>query len=201
MIYGTRKTENDFIYNNLTGEFMKTVLVAIAPGFEEIETITVVDILRRAGARVTLAGTVPGILKGSRNIKLEPDDILDNISEKEFDLICLPGGQPGTDNLKKDIRIEKILKRMQNQDKYIAAICAAPTVLKKAGILKDRSMTCHPSVQSDFDSYVEDRVVIDENVITSQSPGTAMEFSLKLVEILFGDERLKKVNDGVLAQI
>ena len=76
---------------------MKTVLVVIAPGFEEIETITVVDILRRAGARVTLAGTAPGILKGSRNIKLEPDENLDNIGEKEFDLICLPGGQPGTE--------------------------------------------------------------------------------------------------------
>ena len=180
---------------------MKKVLVAIAPGFEEIETITVVDILRRAGARVTLAGTVPGILKGSRDIKLETDEILDNIIEKEFDLICLPGGQPGTDNLKKDTRIEKILKRMQNQNKYIAAICAAPTILKKAGILKDKSMTCHPSVQSNFHCYVNDRVVVDEKLITSQSPGTAMEFSLKLVEILFGADRLKKVNDGVLARI
>ena len=180
---------------------MKKVLVTIAPGFEEIETITVVDILRRAGARVTLAGTVPGILKGSRGIKLEPDEILDKLGEKEFDLICLPGGQPGTDNLKKDTRIEKILKRMQNQDKYIAAICAAPTILKKAGILKNKSMTCHPSLSSDFDCYVKDRVVVDEKVITSQSPGTVMEFSLKLVEILFGADRLKKVNDGVLARI
>ncbi len=180
---------------------MKTVLVAIAPGFEEIETITAVDILRRAGARVTLAGTVPGILKGSRNTRLEPDELLDNIGEKEFDLIFLPGGQPGTDNLKKDARIEKILRRMQNQDKYISAICAAPTVLKKAGILKDKSMTCHPSVKSGFDHYVNNRVVVDEKVITSQSPGTAMEFSLKLVEILFGVDRLKKVNEGVLARI
>ena len=180
---------------------MKTVLVTIAPGFEEIETITVVDILRRAGARVTLASTVPGVLKGSRNIKLEPDENLDNIGEKEFDLICLPGGQPGTDNLKKDARIEKILRRMQSQGKYIAAICAAPRVLKKAGILKNKSMTCHPSVQSDFDCYVNDRVVVDEKLITSQSPGTAMEFSLKLVEILFGVDRLKKLNEGILARI
>ena len=179
---------------------MKTVLVTIAPGFEEIETITVVNILRRAGARVTLAGTVPGILKGSRNIKLEPDEILDNIGEKEFDLIFLPGGQSCTDNLKKDKRIEKILKRMQNQDKYIAAICAAPTVLKKAGILKGKSITSHPSFQSEFDCYLKDRVVVDEKLITSQGPGTAMEFSLKLVEILFGADRLKKVNDGVLAR-
>ena len=180
---------------------MKKVLVTIAPGFEEIETITIVDILRRAGARVTLAATVPGLLEGSRGIKIEPDELLDNIKEKDFDLICLPGGQPGTDNLGNDVRIEQILKRMQTQDKYIAAICAAPTVLKKVGILKNKSMTCHPSVQSGFDSYVKDRVVVDEKVITSQSPGTAMEFALKLVELLFGTDRLKKVNDGVLARI
>ena len=180
---------------------MKTVLVPIAPGFEEIEAITIADILRRAGARVTLAGTVPGVVKGSRGIKVEPDALLNNVENKEFDLICLPGGQPGTDNLKKDARIEKVLKRMQNQGKFIAAICAAPTVLQKAGILKDKSMTSHPSFISDFDFYVKERVVVDEKLITSQSPGTAMEFSLKLVEILFGTDRLKKVNEGVLARI
>lgn len=181
--------------------FMKKILVAIAPGFEEIETITIVDILRRAGARVTLGATVEGVLKGSRGIKIEPDELLDTVLEKDFDLICLPGGQPGTDNLKNDERIEKILTRMQQEDKYIAAICAAPTVLQKAGILKGKSITCHPSIKSHFDSYIKDRVVVDGKVITSQSPGTAMEFSFKLVEILFGSERLKKVNDGVLAQI
>ena len=180
---------------------MKKILVVIAPGFEEIETITIVDILRRAGARVTLGATDKGILKGSRGIKVEPDEFLDNILKNDFDLICLPGGQPGTDNLKNDERIEKILKRMQQEDKYIAAICAAPTVLEKAGILKDKSITCHPSIKSKFNSYLQDRVVVDGKLITSQSPGTAMEFSLKLVEILFGSERLKKVNDGVLAQI
>ena len=88
---------------------------------------------------------------------------------------------------------------MQKEDKYIAAICAAPLVLQKAGIGK--SMTCHPSVQSEINSFIKDRVVVDDKIITSQSPGTAMEFSLKLVEILFGPERLEKVNDGVLARI
>lgn len=180
---------------------MKTVLVMLAPGFEEIETITIVDILRRAGARVTLAATVPGVLEGSRGIKVAPDDVLEAVMDKEFDLICLPGGQPGTDNLNKDPRIEKLLLRMQNQGKYIAAICAAPIVLQKAGILKDRSMTCHPSVQTQFASYIDDRVVIDGKVITSQSPGTAMEFSMKLVEILFDVDRMEKVNAGVLARI
>ena len=180
---------------------MKKILVTLAPGFEEIETITVVDILRRAGARVTLAATVTGVLEGSRGIKVSPDALLEAVMDKEFDLICLPGGQPGTDNLNKDPRIEQLLQKMQSQGKYIAAICAAPTVLQKSGILKDKSMTCHPSVQSQFKSYLDDRVVIDRKVITSQSPGTAMEFALKLVEILFGVERMEKVNAGVLARI
>jgi protein deglycase len=180
---------------------MKTVLVALAPGFEEIETITVVDILRRAGARVTLAATVAGVLEGSRGIKVASDALLEAVMDKEYDLIFLPGGQPGTDNLANDPRIDKLLQKMQSQGKYIAAICAAPIVLQKSGILKDRPMTCHPSVQAQFDSYIDDRVVVDGKLITSQSPGTAMEFALKLVEILFGVERMEKVNAGVLARI
>lgn len=121
--------------------------------------------------------------------------------DKEYDLICLPGGQPGTDNLNKDPRITKLLLKMQSQGKYIAAICAALIVLQKSGILKGRAMTCHPSVQSQFEAYLDERVVVDGKLITSQSPGTSMEFALKLVEILFGVERMKKVNAGVLAQI
>ncbi len=182
---------------------MKTVLVPLAPGFEEIETITVVDILRRAGARVTLAGINEGPLEGSRGIHVLPDEQLDNVLEKEFDLIVLPGGQPGTDNLKGDARVVQLLKKMDGLNKIIAAICAAPLVLKEAGILDNRSITSHPSVQNVLhcSNYKEDRVVVDGNIITSKSPGTAMEFSLKLVEILFGEERRDVVNQGVLANI
>lgn len=182
---------------------MKTVLVPMAPGFEEIETITVVDILRRAGARVTLAGTVEGPLKGSRGIHVLPDDQLDNILEKDFDMIVLPGGQPGTDNLRKDARVAQLLKKMDGLNKHIAAICAAPLILRDAGILGSRYITSHPSIQNDLQGidYSEDRVVVDGHIVTSQSPGTAMEFSLKLVEILFGRERMDVVNQGVLAKI
>jgi protein deglycase len=127
--------------------------------------------------------------------------MLEAIIDKEFDLICLPGGQPGTDNLKNDLRIVKLLQKMQNQGKYIFAICAAPSILEKAGILKERHMTCHPSLKSKFNMYTDDRVVIDGKIITSQSPGTAMELALKLVELLFGADRMKKINTGVLARI
>ncbi len=182
---------------------MKTVLVPLAPGFEEIETITIVDILRRAGAQVTLAGTEEGPLEGSRGIHVLPDEQLDNILENDFDLIVLPGGQPGTDNLKKDARVAQLLKKMDGLNKNIAAICAAPLVLKNAGILENRCVTSHPSVQNDLQgiTYKEDRVVVDGHIVTSKSPGTAMEFSLKLVEILFGSERRDVVNKGVLARI
>jgi protein deglycase len=189
---------------NLKWSFvMKTVLVPIAPGFEEIETITVVDILRRAGARVTLAGTEEAPLKGSRGVLVLPDDSLDNIMDKDFDLIVLPGGQAGTDNLRKDVRVIQLLKKMDGLNKNIAAICAAPLVLKDAEILENRYITSHPSVQNDLQgiSYKEDRVVVDGHIVTSQSPGSAMEFSLKLVEILFGRERMDVVNKGVLAKI
>ncbi len=182
---------------------MKTVLVLLAPGFEEIETITVVDILRRAGARVTLAATQQGSLEGSRGIRVLPDDLLDNVLQKDFDLVVLPGGQPGTDNLKKDARVAQLLKKRHSLNKNIAAICAAPLVLKHAGILGNCRVTSHPSVQNSMQSnnYKEERVVVDGHIITSQSPGTAMEFSLKLVEILFGKERRDLVNKGVLAKI
>lgn len=182
---------------------MKTVLVPLAPGFEEIETVTVVDILRRAGARVIMAATEDGLLEGSRGIRVLPDDLLDTVLDKDFDLIILPGGQPGTENLKKDDRVIELLIKMAGQNKNIAAICAAPIVLQKAGILGNCCVTSHPSVENQLNDtiYKEDRVVVDGSIITSRSPGTAMEFAFKLVEILFGAERRDIVNSSVLANI
>ena len=115
----------------------------------------------------------------------------------------MPGGQPGNDNLKKDARVAQLLKKIDSLNKNIAAICAAPLVLKDAGILKNRCATSHPSVQNDMQgiSYQDERVIMNGHIVTSKSPGTAMEFSLKLVEILFGRERMDVVNKGVLAKI
>ncbi len=182
---------------------MKKVLVILAPGFEEIETVTVVDILRRAGARVTLAATEEGALEGSRGVKVLPDCLLDDAADEDFDMVFLPGGQPGTSNLQADGRVRDILEKMHAEQKNIAAICAAPMVLKSAGILENKCVTSHPSVKDKMDgvSFSESRVVVDGNIITSQSPGTAMEFAFKLVEILFGRERVNTVNDGVLAKL
>lgn len=182
---------------------MKQVLVILAPGFEEIETVTIVDILRRAGARVTLAGTEGGPLQGSRGIDLVPDNQLDDVDDDEFDMVVLPGGQPGTSNLQKDDRVKAILLKMHRSHKKIAAICAAPLVLQSAGLLKSVTFTSHPSVKEQLNDvlYSENRVVVDGNFITSQSPGTAMEFAMKLVEILFDTTRMETVNKGVMAKL
>ncbi len=182
---------------------MKKVLVILAPGFEEIETVTVVDILRRAGARVTLAGTEDGTLQGSRGIDLVPDSRLNDVDPDEFDMVVLPGGQPGTSNLQKDERVKTILLKMHRAHKKIAAICAAPVVLQSVGLLKSITLTSHPSVKDQLDGvlYSDNRVVVDGNFITSRSPGTAMEFAMKLVEILFDTARMETVNKGVMARL
>lgn len=182
---------------------MKKVLITLAPGFEEIESITVIDILRRAGARVDVAGTESGPLEGSRGIKVVPDMLVSEVDSQDYDLVVLPGGQPGVTNLQGNERVLAIIQEMSRDDKTIAAICAAPMVLQSAGILKKHTSTSHPSIREKLSEikYSEDRVVVDGNLITSRSPGTAMEFAMKLVEVLFGAERVKVVNDGVLAKL
>jgi 4-methyl-5(b-hydroxyethyl)-thiazole monophosphate biosynthesis len=183
---------------------MKNVLVILAPGFEEIETVTVVDILRRAGARVTLAGTdESGVTEGSRGINLVADCHLKEVDADAFGMVVLPGGQPGTSNLQKNEKVKDILLKMARGNKKIAAICAAPVVLYSIGLLDKNNFTSHPSVKDQLDGvrYSESRVVVDGNIITSQSPGTAMEFSMKLVEILFDSARMETVNKGVMAKL
>ncbi len=181
----------------------KKVLVFLAEGFEEIECITVVDILRRAGIEVVIAGLTASPIIGSRKISVMADQIIDEVSPKDFDMVVLPGGMPGTNNLEKDPRVISCLKEMDQQEKYIAAICAAPRVLKKAGLINQKSITSHPSLSDDFQesNYQEERVVVDGRLITSRSPGTSMEFAFQLVEILVGEKIAGEVNQGVLARL
>lgn len=182
---------------------MKKALIPIAPGFEEIEALTVVDILRRAGVEVTMAGTVEGPIEGRTNIRVLTDTTLDKVADKEFDMIVLPGGKKGTENLKGDERIRKMVVEHFRKDRYIAAICAAPVVLSIAGITRGRTVTSHPTVREELKSerLSEERVVVDGNIVTSQGPGTAMEFAFKLVELLLGKDKAKEVNKGVLARV
>lgn len=182
---------------------MKRVLILLAPGFEEIEAVTVIDILRRAGVEATAAGTVEGPIQGSRKITLLADLSIEKVAGDDYDMIVLPGGQPGTDNLAKDERVGRILKEAAAKERPIAAICAAPSILASAGLLVGKQATSHPSVRERMEGvdYSEARVVIDGKWVTSRSPGTAMEFAFALVRVLLGEEKVKEVNQGVMARL
>ena len=184
---------------------MKKVLVPLAPGFEEIEAITIIDILRRAGLTVVAAGTQPGPIEASRQTRHLPDCTLDDVRIDEFDMLVLPGGQPGATHLRQDPRLQRMILALQARHCPLAAICAAPTVLAAAGVLKDRTATAHPSVRAEIAAAARavsnDRVVVDGPVITSQAAGTAMEFAFKLVELLCGPEKVAEINRGVLARL
>jgi len=182
---------------------MKRVLIPLAPGFEEIEALAVVDILRRAGAEVLMASTDAGPVEGRNKIKVLADRGLDEALTEDFDMIVLPGGAGGTRRLKEDARISGALKQFSAKEKIIAAICAAPTVLAATGLIEGRRITSHPGVREELkdEKISDERVVIDGNLVTSQGPGTALEFAFRLVAILFGEEKAREVNSGVLARL
>ena len=179
------------------------VLVPLAEGFEEIEAITVVDILRRAGVEVVTAGLKDGAVAASRKTRHLPDVGLDQVAHETFDAMVLPGGQPGTNHLKNDPRIRECILRHMRAGKWIAAICAAPIALQELGILSGKHATSHPSVREQLDGahYQEDRVVVDGKLVTSRAAGTAMEFAFKLVELICGPQKAAEVNQGVMAKI
>ena len=180
---------------------MASVLVPLAQGCEELEAVTVIDLLRRAGIEVVTAGLDEQPVRASRGVILVPDATLDEALQKDYDMVVLPGGLPGADYLKKDARIIRLLVQMQEAGKYTAAICAAPGVLAEAGLLKGKRATSYPG-SLDADSvpgleYVEQPVVTDGKVITSRGPGTAMDFALERIETLSGKPLRDEVEAGL----
>ena len=178
---------------------MPKVLVPLAQGCEEIEAVTVIDILRRAGITVVSAGLDDQPVRASRGVMLVPDTTLDDALQHGFDMIVLPGGQPGTNNLKADQRIITLLKKMAPQGKYIAAICAAPSVLATAGLLDGKQATSFPGALDPFPNVKQQHAAIveDGRFITSRGPGTAMDFALGLVERLAGKTKRQEVEAGL----
>lgn len=182
---------------------MKKVLIPLAPGFEEVEALTPADILRRAGAEVTLAGTIDGAITGRNLISVLPDTVMDIVDAKDYNMIILPGGYHGTENLKKDARVKRAVEELMGLGRFVTAICAAPSVLSMIGVTQGRAVTSHPSVRDQLKAreISDERVVVDGMIITSQGPGTAMEFAFALVEALFGKEKAVEVNKCVLARL
>lgn len=165
---------------------MTRALVPLAPGFEEIEAITVIDVLRRAGVTVDVAGTAPGPIAGSHGITVTPDTTVGAVDPDAYDCVALPGGMPGTVNLRENADVLRVVRALAARERWTTAICAAPTVLHAAGLTAGRTVTSHPSVTSMLTDarYSEETVVVDGHVITSRGAGTAMAFALALVERL-----------------
>jgi 4-methyl-5(b-hydroxyethyl)-thiazole monophosphate biosynthesis len=181
-------------------EVVNKVLVILAPGFEEIEAITVIDILRRAKIETKVAGLDNELVSGSHNIQIKCDSTLTSTDPQEFSHLVLPGGQPGTNNLKNDKRVLELISNFYTQNKVIAAICAAPTVLQSAGILKGKKVTSYPAEREIFTSsiYLDLKVVNDKNIITSRGVGTAIDFALTLVETILNKEVRTTVAEKIL---
>ena len=179
---------------------MPTVLTLLAPGFEEIEAIAPIDLLRRAGAEVIVAALEEGIhVTGRCGITVHADTSLTAVAGKAFDLVFLPGG-PGTKNLRADPRVRELVVNQNAKQGWLAAICAAPTVLNDAGVLQGRRYTAHFSVASELPNLLGDeRVVVDGHILTSRGAGTAVEFGLMLVEKLFSPEKSREVAASICA--
>jgi 4-methyl-5(b-hydroxyethyl)-thiazole monophosphate biosynthesis len=182
---------------------MSKVLVPLAKGFEEIEAVSIIDILRRAEIEVISASIEDELLvKGANGISVEADVYIKDVESSSLDMVVLPGGWDGTHALADDKITQTILQDMDRLGKNIGAICAAPFALNKAGVLKD-IYTCYPSVEDEIkkSGYQGDKsmVIKDKNVITSRGPATAICFALEIVKTLKGEEMFNNLKAGVLA--
>ena len=176
---------------------MPKVLVPLATGCEELEAVTIIDLLRRAEIEVVTASLKEEPVKCSRGVLIIADTTLEAVLNDSFDLMVLPGGLPGADNLNNDPNIHKLITRLANEDKFIAAICAAPKVLLSNGILDGKKASAYPGSLDALDTsnilLSDASIQIDGKIITSRGPGTAMDFALTLIETLLGEEARRQV--------
>ena len=180
----------------------KKAVILLATGFEEIEAVTVIDILRRAGIETIIAGLDDINITGSHRITIVADKKLSDL-KPDFDVVVIPGGMPGALHLHNSSEVNDFIKDINAKGALVAAICAAPSVvLAPIGILDNKSATCYPGDQIDFGKstrYKNKAVVVDGNIITSQGPATAMEFAFAIVEKLIGKDTVKKLRKHALA--
>lgn len=180
-----------------------TALVVFAEGFEDVEAVTVVDVLRRASVEVTAAGLAPGTVRGARGTVVQPDAPLSAVAEGLFDALVLPGGAKGAEHLAASPLVKTLILKHHAAGKIVAAICAAPAaVLAPTGVLEGRRATGFPGTEGGFSPgtvFQAQRVVEDGNLLTSRAMGTALEFSLVLAEKLAGKAAADKIREAVLA--
>lgn len=179
---------------------MPNIIIAISNGFEEIEAITIIDVCRRANIKVTIAAVENLETTGAHGIKIIANTTIENINCEDFDMMVLPGGLPNAFTLAENAKVQSLLKEFKLKNKKIGAICAAPYALHKAEVLNE-NFTCYPSFEQKIrlDGYhSNDSVVIDNNVITSRGPATAMAFALEIVHILCDEETFLSVKNGLL---
>jgi 4-methyl-5(b-hydroxyethyl)-thiazole monophosphate biosynthesis len=176
---------------------MVSAILFLAPGFEEIETTSIVDVLRRCGVEVTIAGTEPHAISGAHGMRFVSDILIDESNVEDSEAVICPGGNPGYMNLRKNSRVLAMIKQAFYANKLVAAICAAPAVLADSGILRNRNCTIYPGMESELiksgGKPSKDLVVEDGNIITSQGPATALLFAFRIAERLVD----KKTVDGV----
>ena len=181
----------------------KKVLVAVADGIEELETVTIIDCLRRAGADLIIASVQGLEITTARKVKITADCLITDCKDKVYDLIVLPGGMPGAEHLRDSKELTEMLKEQRSLPRFYAAICASPEVVfEYHGLLADKKATCYPAMAEKLTNKqaAGQRIVVDGNCITSQGPGTALEFSLKLVELLFGNEKSRQLAEAMLVK-
>lgn len=179
---------------------MASVLVPLADGFEEMEGMIIIDVLRRGGVHVTTAGLTDGTIVAARKTRHIPDMTLDEAWEASYDMVVLPGGGRGAELLGKDSRIATLLKKMDAEGKYIGAICAAPNVLRKSGIIHGEiPFTMFPDIVSEATGgeYTGGRLVQHGRIVTSVGPGSAFEFALHILEMLAGQTIRKRVEEDL----
>lgn len=180
---------------------MKKVCVLLADGFEEVEALTVVDLLRRARIYVdTVSVTEEYMIRGSHGIAVQTEDLFEEVNLAEFDMIVLPGGLPGTTNLGAHSGVRRIVKDFAESGKYVAAICAAPTILSDLGLLKGRRVTCYPDMERKISGAVLTGApaMVDGNIITGQGVGAAVDFALELIAVLVGNEKAGEIADAIV---
>jgi len=175
------------------------VIVPLAQGFEEIEAVTIIDVLRRAEINVTTVYLKNNPVKGSHDISVTADKNIDDIEASDFKYIILPGGMPGSKNLKEDDRVINLIREIYSRGDYAGAICAAPIVLDRAGVISDKKVTCYPGYENEIviSEYIPEPVVTDERIVTGRGAGCAIPFALELVKMIKGETTAGKLKNAL----